>query len=720
MFTRAWLTSLPDLDTVDEDTAIEQQLQAEVLNNEHQAAEYVDAARRTSANSGMSGTTAKTSFSQEEIEELDPDIMVGALPSLATVTDELAKLLVPADPKSRAAVRKEIRSAGSKHNKLYNYHTAATNVPKSGFGSTEYIQPSIVLRALLGVQNMRDVPDGLWRPESIIYKANLTQMLRSTLITLSDSAGVTVDGYNAIESLDVSFASAIAGPGFRHNAFQLCLSILTQLSIIRVAGWHMDPNFNPERVITDTFYTPDQDGDLVFKHANVLHMMTLPQEDMSLYIESIKQLAHLLIAVFAQGSTIEFVLGALRARHPWEGFVEHVTQYYLERKRELDEQIAAAGGVDQIMLGLSEEVERRKGEREAAEKRRSFSKPDATPRKDFGKGGIRTLKAREKQLAANPSPAPAAAPVAQMTQPAAIQPDLAAAPMGDDGWVTLDDNGDVGQPAQSAAQSTARSTLAALSSFQDQQREIAAKGKGRSFVDRQEGAQRVTFDDGQLTQYTVPGEGAEFQYPASSAPAQGPYYQSTQNGPPKRGYADMDGPDDFDPTQDQGFEVDTRDTAAADQRRRELPPPRDPPARFSGLASGSVPPGASGISGYEATPSPSKKRRKNPGATIPPPPLPFDPEVDIEIPREQRMQRAKVAARHSTIVASQNKPAQVRTPWTDKEENALIELIEEEGGEGISYSKLKTFDEARGQKLRRRTAEDLRFKARNMKETFLK
>ena len=90
------------------------------------------------------------------------------------------------------------------------------NIPKHSFGSTEYIQPSIVLRALLGVPNMREVPEGPWRPDSVIYKINLAQMLNSMLITLpgNGSTDITTAGYTAIEHLDLHFASAIAGPIF--------------------------------------------------------------------------------------------------------------------------------------------------------------------------------------------------------------------------------------------------------------------------------------------------------------------------------------------------------------------------------------------------------------------------------------------------------------------------------------------------------------------------
>jgi hypothetical protein len=50
-----------------------------------------------------------------------------------------------------------------------------------------------------------------------------------------------------------------------------------------------------------------------------------------------------------------------------------------------------------------------------------------------------------------------------------------------------------------------------------------------------------------------------------------------------------------------------------------------------------------------------------------------------------------------------------------------MELIEEHGEDKISYSKLKAADQDSEQpRLNKRSAEDMRFKSRNMKETFLK
>jgi hypothetical protein len=426
----------------------------------------------------------------------------------------------------------------------------------------------------------------------------------------------------------------------------------------------------------------------------------------------VQERSNSLISAFddANAETWMPALGQLRAQYPWEHFVDHVIQYYFDRKQDLDGQIAAAGGMDQIILDLAAEVERSRDAREAEAKRQSFSRPGGTPQKGFGKGGIRALKAREKQLAAAN-----AAPVAQMMQQQPAQG--SGGEVMDEQWQRAEDDGDV------QIMATARSGLEVLSGFQDAQREKAIKAKGRSFIDRQEGATRVSFDDSQLTQYQVP---AEFQYPASSAPERGPYFQSPRRGNAnKRPYQAMDEePEEFDPTQDGGFEVDTRDQAAANERRRQIAAQAAQVAPPAGRLSSAGPAGPSSSMPPPATmgtPSPSKRQRKNPGSSIPPPAPPFDPDQYADVPREERFVHAKIAARHGTVNANSRKPAQVRTPWSVEEENALIDLIEQEGGDGISYAKLKALDEQREvPQLAKRSAEDLRFKARNMKETFLK
>lgn len=102
---------------------------------------------------------------------------------------------------------------------------------------------------------------------------------------------------------------------------------------------------------------------------------------------------------------------------------------------------------------------------------------------------------------------------------------------------------------------------------------------------------------------------------------------------------------------------------------------------------------------------------------------PYDPDDDREIPMtgSARLNQARINSRHYTVMAVARKPTQVRTPWTEAEESALIDYIVQECGDGVQYAKIKQIDaNSPEQVLERRSAEDIRFKCRNMKETFLK
>ncbi len=742
MFTYRWLTSLPELDTVQEDQADAEQLQDEIQVADHAPADEPDEARRTSANSGMSGTTAKTSFSQEEINEMDAEIMVDVLPNLAAAAEDLANLLLPSDPKARPIVRKEIRALGSKHNKLYNTRVASINVHKPSFGSTTYIHPSIVLRALLGVADMRDVSDGTWRPDAVLHMINLASMLQTVLIVVPNNNDVDDDGYNALANLCDSFGAAISGPTFDHRAFHFCLDILTQLAIIRIDRHKVDPSFDAAVAIQTTFYGLDEENDMVFRHADGLHMHGLGGEDQTTYSDAIQAVVDHLSRPFEDAAPAA-ALRALRARYPWEAFIQHTVEYYLERKLELNEQIEAAGGADRIKRDLNEEVDRRERTKAAEQKRQSLSRPGATPQKSVSKGGIQALKAREARLAASTAPTPAqiqdlqpahvqapapTAPVAQMTA-VQISGNRDAA-INDDGYHEIEDDAEPrAQPT--LAQTTARSALdVAIAGTQAGQRQKAAKAKGRAFIDPQPDAARVSFDDSQVqTQHQAP---AGFRYPSSMVTEQRPYYHSPQRAGTKRPAIfvqeedDDDEDGDFEPTQDQGFGDQQFDMAAADERRRTAPQQRAAPARSAPQARSTTGFGssASAPSGTRpsATPTSAKRQRKNPGSSMPATMPPLDPDDDMEIPKEQRMQRARIAARYATATARSQKPAQVRNLWSIDEENALIALIEEHGDGGIHYAQLKAHDNERegGPLLERRDAESMRFKARNMKQTLLK
>ena len=171
--------------------------------------------------------------------------------------------------------------------------------------------------------------------------------------------------------------------------------------------------------------------------------------------------------------------------------------------------------------------------------------------------------------------------------------------------------------------------------------------------------------------------------------------------------------EDDDPSQDVGFQTDTRRLPAVNR----IPVMS---ARSHSAEVRALPRTSAQYIAQELEPEPSPKRmrmsstqRKNPGQAREP--LAFDNPFADEAPELTAAQEY----RRATQMAKMKRPftaAKQRTPWSEEEEGALIDYIADYGP---SYALIKTQDNIGNQALSNRTAEDVRHKARNMKTNFL-
>lgn len=118
----------------------------------------------------------------------------------------------------------------------------------------------------------------------------------------------------------------------------------------------------------------------------------------------------------------------------------------------------------------------------------------------------------------------------------------------------------------------------------------------------------------------------------------------------------------------------------------------------------------------EALVAASQMPRRNPGSSFP---IFDNPSTSAEDPASTMYARSNIIAKQNR--ATMPKKVQVRRPWTNEEENALIDYITTHCADGISWSALKARDISQGDaaRLSARSAEDMRFKARNMRVTMM-
>jgi hypothetical protein len=663
--------------------------------------------------------TAKTTFSMEEVSELDTDVMLDSLQKLDWASEELLKVLTLAipQPEMNNTALDEIATEGTKAYKLYQKRLSTFLLFKSDYISArqDYIRPQIVSRALFDVSTVEEIPHGALRPDSVLYKANLAHMLHILLIHARNPAIADYEIKEALEGLDQVFSEAIAGTTFSPAAFTMSVAITTQLAIYRIASFVEDPNFNPQGLAEHAFITDSENDTPMFRHHRDLHLDGLTEEHRALCLDRVNGIVTRLKEPFDDSSALDPVeaLKVVKDTWSWAGFIAgDLVPYYMTRKAELDIDVHAAGGIEKLDASVKRAVQNRVELKRIAALTagldRSRQSSARAKKQSLTANAVEALKAFAPT---NGPPAQGMAPVAQMT------------PL----------SGQASNDPFSSAPPPGSGNLHALSQFQDTNRTpqpSAGRGRGRGrgkgkakFNDRQSGAQRVEWDESQAQagfvqpqpQSSVLGKRAR----ADEEIYQVPNWEPTQDG----------GPQD-DEEDDQAFETKTGDLAAANARRLAAPASVPQPRPFLSQAP---------YFGAEHN-SPSMQqrapKRRNPGSSAPHPadypgsaqhdPMDQDPNADPNqappsTSQAQDYNQAAWTARQYRIL-NHSTPARERRVWTDLETEALMTYINEWPEEdNLHYAAMKrkdTTDEGL-HALNGRTAEDIRFRARNMKVNFL-
>jgi hypothetical protein len=642
--------------------------------------------------SGISGTTAKTSFTQEEAERLEPKEILEDLPDLAGASEKLIRFLLP---RGSQTPRSSLKSIDSKR---YDKLITAVMVHKPSFGTLQYISPQALLRALFDEPGADQLPKSL---ESIIYRVNLVEMMNEVLVKCPpDNLAAS---YDALQILDRAFPNSIAGGQCQPQALNLWCAIATQMTIARLEVNSLRAaEFLPLQAIRDSFY--DEDGN--FKHTETLGVSAMGDAERGSALEKVANVCNVLAAPFQGGSgtgnELEAGILDLKNQFKWEQLLDAALAYFDVRKAQLDQQIDVAGDVAAIVEAIEAELQRRSDLKRSDQLREDIISTQNKPKKSFMNAAAMAI-LRQKEAALQQQQQQAA-PVANM----------------------------LGGPT-SSSDAVPRASSGTL-----------PKGaKKRSLLDRQEGAQLISFSQTQdeLTQHTGRGQSSDQAVLLSS-----------QSGEKRHAYFEDEEENGFDPTPDQGF-IDAARLIAAEKKRRRLDapessasgppyssmysnsgdaiaPPESPEPdhhHHESAASTSIyPPPASAAAANpiygreyiaEALLAASQMPRRNPGSSLP---IPTDPETSVAgEPITSMYARSNLIAKQNR--AAMPKKVQVRRPWQPEEENALLDLIASHCADGISWSALKAIDMGRGDEahLSARSAEDMRFKARNMRVTMM-
>lgn len=612
-------------------------------------------------------------------------------------------------------------------------------------------QPTV--QKLLGARHWQEVGLGQWRPDALFQLANLATFAAAVLGPDAHSS----HDFGILQTMWEQFPSPFTY-GFEESAngslsvgysrlldqtFGVGLEIRTQFAIALLSERRSDHNFDPDVVLNQVFFVGDDEDSTQLLGFNAegfsIHDKFLPQTFQRRVSQRIQAL---------QGGFSEHVEGSvdvesLTASFPWEKFLAQTMSWVQTRAAELSQQIDDQGGINIIQESLQ----------------RKASSPSGAKSNDVHGGQHRALMSPEKEVGSPRKVSPVSRPA--LPTRGSRQPKPPRKSMGEKArrlmalkaqvaqrLGTAEVTGDAGAQLQQEAEETpalgddfephALSDLQYLVRSEDveavdhayttlerQKRQsnkenIDTAPCPKTFVDPQDNAQRVSWDDSQ----EVFSDG-----PRNHVSSQKRRRNHTQEG--------HDADEDFE----------TATQGAADKRRRELrnrtgqpkTTTRVPSKRIRSEIPESVPSvvdadedadddadddqqlantvaGSSLIWPSQPAP-PSAQPARDPlrsSHNTNTSPISYAPPLSTA----QELEHVRQTGREK-VMTIKPRPVQSHIPYSAAEEERLIELIEDHG---ISYAFLKQKDQRHpdGSLLRERTQIQLKDKAQELKFQYLK
>ncbi|ETN45793.1 uncharacterized protein HMPREF1541_09626 [Cyphellophora europaea CBS 101466] len=287
------------------------------------------------SDSDISATT------NSELQSLDAELIIDCLPSLCDDSTKILNLFRGVDGPTLAQLSESIHDPSTTACKRFELHVNRYGVSASAFGTTNRLflnSEMIVLR--LKADNDA-VDNGRWRPDAVLYLANLAFFLATIVGGGDEQIDVALRrSYPVFPSL---FTSIDPSSRFATKLIEETVDYGNKLRtqvFIKHARENMDqPNFDPDDILRQVFYSSDSGlGGLDFTGDR----FTQCAEQVNSHIRQLR-------TFITQDSTTPIRLEELEAQYTWPEFMFQTQQWVMARRQELEASLGAQDGVADIV-----------------------------------------------------------------------------------------------------------------------------------------------------------------------------------------------------------------------------------------------------------------------------------------------------------------------------------------------------------------------------------
>ncbi|KAE8354268.1 hypothetical protein BDV28DRAFT_156361 [Aspergillus coremiiformis] len=304
-------------------------------------------------NISISGTTILVS---EPENDQDPDMMLQALPDLASAAKNVLDFLVPSsgDPVHIVNTARRLADPKNTQSKRLAY---AKNKFKTGakyFGGIAYIDVGKVSELLSSHVADKDGVEPDWTPEPILHRANCSRFALEMLL----ASGNSTAWKNAIKDVEALFPQpfmsnlvrqgqqgAIGESALESDTVDLAIEIRTQSLIIQLEEHQHDHGFDPNAILQDGFFL-DVSADATFESSDAplrgFSLENLGGTDGYLparFREVVYDRFNEMRVVLPEDEDDDLDIEDLKSNFPWKRFLLRAARWIHKRCKEINKDL---------------------------------------------------------------------------------------------------------------------------------------------------------------------------------------------------------------------------------------------------------------------------------------------------------------------------------------------------------------------------------------------
>lgn len=318
--------------------------------------------------SEMSGTTAISSLSMVDADDLDAELILEHVDDLYFACQKFLDVLAPERGDDPATI-KGLRMPGSRISEKFRMRDEALDLHMDVFRKPphQYVKRQAVLQAFFGKGELSATPTGA---ELVLFKANLVVFAKQMVTSQREHESI----WYALRELDISFPSfflsslqddaavSVGGSRLISETFALALEIRTQLAILVLLRASEREGFQPDEALTEVFLTVADNGqEIGFRGWELPGLggsgTQLPDEfetRIQNRVEAIRRHFNRDSPSLENGEYVNF--DALMNRYEWDGFIRIVLHWVRLRNREIESSMLKEGGINGVVMALKDQV----------------------------------------------------------------------------------------------------------------------------------------------------------------------------------------------------------------------------------------------------------------------------------------------------------------------------------------------------------------------------